>query len=109
MESRCPECGEVAAEPRLRYCENCGAKMPEYKPPPLVDEQASAAAVAKKARPAPPPYNGPKWLAYVPAHSPTVLGVMLHLLAIGLPLLLSLPLARLDGFPYLDGFWSLVM
>jgi hypothetical protein len=28
---RCKECGESAQEPTLRYCENCGAKMP---PPP---------------------------------------------------------------------------
>lgn len=25
---RCPECGEVAADARLKYCENCGGKMP---------------------------------------------------------------------------------
>lgn len=101
MEARCPECGEVAAEPRLRYCESCGAKMPEYKPPPLSDEEASAAAVAKKARPAPPPYNGPKWLAPVPAHSPTVLGVMLHMAAMGVSIL-----PTMAG---LGPFWSFVM
>jgi hypothetical protein len=99
MESRCPECGETAAEPRLRYCENCGAKMPDYKPPPLVDE-AGAAAVAK-VRPAPPPYNGPKWLVPVPAHSPTVLGVILHMVAMGLSIL-----PTMAG---LGPFWSFVM
>jgi hypothetical protein len=100
MEARCPECGEVAAEPRLRYCENCGAKMPEYKPPPLVDEQAAAAAAAK-ARPARPPYNGPLWLAPVPAHSPTVLGVILHMVAMGLSIL--------PNMAGLGPFWSFVM
>ncbi len=100
MEAKCPECGEVAAEPRLRYCENCGAKMPDYKPPPLVDEQASAAA-AKKARPPPPPYNGPKWLSPVPAHSPTVLGVMLHMAAMAVSIL-----PTMAG---LGPFWSFVM
>jgi hypothetical protein len=99
MESRCPECGESAAEPRLRYCENCGAKMPDYKLPPLVDE-AGAAAVAK-VRPAPPPYNGPKWLVPVPAHSPTVLGVMLHMVAMGLSIL-----PTMAG---LGPFWSFIM
>lgn len=99
MESRCPECGEVAAEPRLRYCENCGAKMPDYKPPPLVDEQAAAAAA--KVRPAPPPYNGPKWLAPVPAHSPTVLGVILHMVAMGL--------SSRTTMAGLGPFWSFVM
>ncbi len=101
MEARCPECGESAAEPRLRYCENCGAKMPEYKPPPLVDEQEAAAAVAKKARPARPPYNGPLWLAPVPAHSPAVLGVILHMVALGLSIL-----PTMAG---LGPFWSFVM
>lgn len=100
MEARCPECGEVAAEPRLRYCESCGAKMPEYKPPPLVDEQAAAAAAAK-ARPARPPYNGPLWLAPVPAHSPTVLGVILHMVAMGLSIL--------PNMAGLGPFWSFAM
>lgn len=99
MESRCPECGEVAAEPRLRYCENCGAKMPDYKPPPLVDEEA--AAKVAKVRPAPPPYTGPKWLVPVPAHSPTVLGVILHMVAMGLSIL-----PTMAG---LGPFWSFVM
>ena len=29
---RCKECGEFAQEPTLRYCENCGAKMPPVPP-----------------------------------------------------------------------------
>jgi hypothetical protein len=102
MEHRCTECGEVAAEPRLRYCEQCGAKMPEYKPPPLVDvEGQGGAGAAARARPARPAYTGPKWLEYVPAHSPTVLGVILHLIALALSFL-----------PFLAGpgpFWSFVL
>jgi hypothetical protein len=75
--------------------------MPEYKPPPLVDEQEAAAAVAKKARPARPPYNGPLWLVPVPAHSPAVLGVILHMVALGLSIL-----PTMAG---LGPFWSFVM
>jgi hypothetical protein len=73
--------------------------MPDYKPPPLVDEKG-AAAVAK-VRPAPPPYNGPKWLVPVPAHSPTVLGVILHMVAMGLSIL-----PTMAG---LGPFWSFIM
>lgn len=104
MEHRCLECGEAAAEPRLKYCENCGAKMPEFKPPPLVETEGAeggGGAVAKARVPKKSTYTGPKWLEHVPAHSPTVLGVILHLLALGLSIL-----------PTLAGpgpFWSFVM
>ncbi|KFE66676.1 hypothetical protein [Hyalangium minutum] len=104
MEHRCLECGEAAAEPRLKYCENCGAKMPEFKPPPLVETEGAedgGGAVSKARVPKKSTYTGPKWLEHVPAHSPTVLGVILHLLALGLSIL-----------PTLAGpgpFWSFVM
>lgn len=94
MEHRCLECGEVAAEPRLKYCENCGAKMPEYKPPRLSEIEAAGAAgggAVSKARVSnKPAYTGPKWLEHVPAHSPTVLGIILHLITLGLSILPSL-------------------
>ena len=83
MEHRCTECGEVAAEPRLRYCEECGAKMPEYKPPPLVGGgRPPGGGAVGRPRSYKPAYTGPKWLEHVPAHSPTVLGVILHVLAL---------------------------
>lgn len=107
---RCPECGEASSE-RLRYCENCGAKMPE--PPAMKTGMRPALRPSKKASEEPayaheileeveehsrvyeaaptldpedktdpgqharPAYDGPKWLAHVPAHSPSILGVML--------------------------------
>ncbi len=89
---RCPECDAVAAEPRLRYCENCGARMPEYKPPtsmvPIVgpDGVVTEGEFAEEA-PKKPPYTGPKWLEHVPGHSPSVLGVGLLLVALGLSIL----------------------
>ncbi|ADO71476.1 hypothetical protein [Stigmatella aurantiaca] len=96
---RCPECGKVAAEPKLRYCEQCGARMPEYKTP------TAAQQVAEDERtevgPVKPPYTGPKWLEHVPGHSPSVLGVILHLIALGLSILPSLA--------GLGPFWSFVM
>lgn len=99
---RCPECGEVAAEPKLRYCENCGARMPEYKPPaiPVGEEVGTHGEPIVKARPK-PAYTGPKWLEYVPGHSPSVLGVGLLLVAMGLSILPSLA--------GLGPFWSFVM
>ncbi|WP_043711096.1 zinc ribbon domain-containing protein [Corallococcus macrosporus] len=108
---RCPECGEDS-NARLRYCENCGATMPEpprgtgaraalrpSRPQRDLSQPAYAADILDEAeehaqpyagRDAPelppedqtdpgqsaPPYDGPKWLAHVPAHSPTVLGVI---------------------------------
>jgi hypothetical protein len=99
---QCPECGEAATEPKLRYCEHCGARMPEYKPPALVAEDgAGLAGGAAAARPVKPPYTGPKWLEHVPAHSPTVLGILLHLLALGLSILPSLA--------GVGPFWGFVM
>ncbi|WP_225411466.1 hypothetical protein [Stigmatella hybrida] len=97
---RCPECGEIAAEPKLRYCEQCGARMPEYKIPtaasPVVaeDERTSVESLG-------PPYTGPLWLKHVPGHSPSVLGVFLLLAALGLSIL-----PALAG---LGPFWSFVM
>ena len=92
---QCTECGAVAAEPRLRYCEECGARMPEFKPPPPLPEgSADGAGPAKgsvaDSSPRRPAYTGPKWLAFVPAHSPTSLGVILHVLALWLSILGSL-------------------
>ncbi|QSQ26987.1 zinc ribbon domain-containing protein [Pyxidicoccus parkwayensis] len=120
---RCPECGE-ASDARLKYCEHCGAKMPERpqatgaRPavrPQRPSRAASEPAYAKEildeveehSRPyavneeAPelppedqtdpgrsrPPYDGPKWLEHVPAHSPTVAGVGLLALALVLSVL----------------------
>ncbi|NMO21862.1 zinc ribbon domain-containing protein [Pyxidicoccus fallax] len=120
---RCPECGE-ASNGRLKYCENCGAKMPASPeqltgPRPAVrssrpgrkasSEPAYAEEileeVEERSRPyavgnAPelppedktdpgdsrPAYDGPRWLASVPAHSPTVAGVGV----LGLALVLSI-------------------
>ncbi|MBZ4416389.1 zinc ribbon domain-containing protein [Myxococcus sp. RHSTA-1-4] len=128
---RCPECGE-ASNGRLKYCENCGAKMPvspqatgsrpalrASRPGRKAEEPAYAEEileeVEERARPyavgsAPPlepedktdpglsrpAYDGPKWLANVPAHSPSVVGVGL----IGLALVLSiLPFFADAGVP----------
>ncbi|MFP2929263.1 zinc ribbon domain-containing protein [Pyxidicoccus sp. 3LG] len=121
---RCPECGE-ASDPRLKYCENCGAKMPERpqqatgsrpalrgsRPSRASHEPAYAAEIldevdehsrphAVGGAPELPPEDktdpgqshGPKWLAYVPAHSPSVLGVGL----LGLAMVLSI-------IPFLSG------
>lgn len=120
---RCPECGE-ASDGRLKYCENCGAKMPvspqqatgsrpalrASRPSRATSEPAYAAEILEEveahSRPhavgdAPeldpedktdpgvsrPPYEGPKWLEHVPAHSPSVLGVGLIALALVLSIL----------------------
>ncbi|MFL5348019.1 MAG: hypothetical protein ACJ8AT_24780 [Hyalangium sp.] len=98
---QCTECGTVASEPRLKYCEECGAKMPEYKPPPLPPEGGPGGAALADSRPAKPAYTGPKWLEYVPAHSPTALGIILHVLALWLSILPSLA--------GVGPFWSFVM
>jgi hypothetical protein len=97
---RCPECGEVAAEPKLRYCEQCGARMPEYKLPvaPPPEEAGDEYTSGKSSE---PPYTGPVWLKHVPGHSPSVLGVFLLLAALGLSILPSLA--------GLGPFWSFVM
>jgi hypothetical protein len=105
----CPECDAVAAEPRLRYCENCGARMPEYKSPTTMmaaaggegaqgagDIQGEEEEVRKR-----PPYTGPKWLEHVPGHSPSVLGVVLHWVALGLSVIPALA--------SVGKFWSFVM
>ncbi|NVJ24399.1 zinc ribbon domain-containing protein [Myxococcus sp. AM011] len=130
---RCPECGE-ASNSRLRYCENCGAKMPE--PPPGVtgsrptlrarrsmEEPSYAADIIDEAEahrqgvdyvpPAPaakskskviatatadtaedtdpgqtgPKYDGPRWLASVPAHSQSVVGLAVLAFALALSIL----------------------
>ncbi|WP_164016222.1 zinc ribbon domain-containing protein [Pyxidicoccus trucidator] len=122
---RCPECGE-AGDGRLKYCENCGAKMPvsaqatgsrpalrSSGPKRGASEPAYAAEILEEvdahSRPYPvgeaaaapeldpedktdpgrsrPAYDGPKWLAHVPAHSPTVAGVGLLAVALVLGIL----------------------
>jgi hypothetical protein len=98
---QCTECGAVAAEPRLRYCEECGARMPEYKPPPLPPEGSAGGAALAGSQAPKPAYTGPKWLEYVPAHSPTSLGVILHVLALWLSILPSLA--------GVGPFWSFLM
>ncbi|NTX07929.1 zinc ribbon domain-containing protein [Myxococcus sp. CA040A] len=122
---RCPECGE-ASNSRLRYCENCGAKMPEapqggtgsrpaLRPKRAMDEPSYAAdildeaeahslgaayvpAAAKAAAPADtaedtdpgqtgPRFDGPRWLASVPAHSQSVVGLAILAFALALSIL----------------------
>ena len=102
---QCTECGAVAAEPRLRYCEECGSRMPEYKPPPPAPEEAepdsSGRTGTRRSIPKQSNYTGPKWLEYIPAHSPTSLGVILHIVTLWLSI-----------FPSLAGvgpLWSFVM
>jgi hypothetical protein len=76
--------------------------MPEFKPANLMAAEGAAGleGVAASA-PRKPPYTGPKWLEHVPAHSPTALGVILHLVALGLSILPSLA--------GVGPFWALVM
>jgi hypothetical protein len=102
---QCTECGAVAAEPRLRYCEECGSRMPEYKPPPPAPEEGepggSGRTGTRRSIPKQSNYTGPKWLEYIPAHSPTSLGVLLHVVTLWLSI-----------FPSLAGvgpLWSFVM
>ncbi|MFY0522083.1 hypothetical protein ACN28I_02365 [Archangium gephyra] len=123
---RCKECGEGARDETLRYCENCGAKMPPPPPPGAIRRtttgvgavttgrtRSTAAARAIPARdeaedtdpglhaaalPKAPPYDGPVWLAHVPGHSPSVVGV--GLLALALVLFI---------FGGVGSFWSLVV
>jgi hypothetical protein len=133
---QCQECGEIARDVTLRYCENCGAKMPA--PPPGAprgtaarpalpaggrtaaartvlpgddteeqpQEPPAGRAVREQVRAEPeaprgPPYEGPFWLAHVPAHSPSVLGVGL--------LAVALVLSILPFFAGVGPFWSLVV
>lgn len=135
---QCKECGETARENALRYCENCGAKMPPPPPPgSVVRRTATRAAIQTSGRarstgtvralPASNeaeaedtdpglravraedaeehtdpgravPYDGPVWLAKVPGHSPSVVGVALLAMALVLSLL----------FQGVGPFWSLV-
>ncbi|WP_223645205.1 zinc ribbon domain-containing protein [Corallococcus sp. EGB] len=50
---QCPECGENAADVRLAYCENCGAKMPARQLPP--PRATSAKKSQRPSRPASEP------------------------------------------------------
>lgn len=133
---QCKECGEIARELTLRYCENCGAKMPP-PPPPGSRRTGTRAAIQTSGRargtgtvralpasneaedtdpglrpvraeaedvrtdpgrPAALPYDGPVWLAKVPGHSASVVGVALLAMALVLSLL----------FQGVGPFWSLV-
>ncbi|WP_375773128.1 hypothetical protein NR798_20300 [Archangium gephyra] len=121
----CKECGEGARDETLRYCENCGAKMPPPPPPGAIRRTTTGvgavtsgrtrSTAAARAIPAPasdeaedtdpglhspkaPPYEGPAWLAHVPGHSPSVVGV--GLLALALVLFI---------FGSVGSFWSLVV
>ncbi|MCP3103398.1 zinc ribbon domain-containing protein [Myxococcus sp. K15C18031901] len=128
---RCPECGE-ASNARLKYCENCGAKMPDTpsqltgsrpalrpsRPQRALEEPSYAAEILDEAddysrggsggQPsyAPPPraveagedtdpgqsrpkYDGPKWLASVPGHSQSVVGLGILAFALALSILPS--------------------
>jgi hypothetical protein len=141
---QCNECGESAKDITLRYCENCGAKMPMPPPgttrttgtrrsltttgrPRVVparlpphdddteeqsvsphvarpadrDEQTDPGLPAAPARPAAPAYDGPVWLAHVPGHSPTVLGLGL----VGLAIFLSI----LPFFSGVGPLWTLLV
>ncbi|WP_255442689.1 zinc ribbon domain-containing protein [Corallococcus sp. Z5C101001] len=49
---QCPECGESAADVRLSYCENCGAKMPAR---PAAAPRPSSARGNRPSRPASEP------------------------------------------------------
>ncbi|PTL77270.1 hypothetical protein [Vitiosangium sp. GDMCC 1.1324] len=137
---QCKECGELAKDHTLRYCENCGAKMPT-PPPGAIRRTGTRAAIQTSGRtrstgaaravsapdpgddtvpdprpvvsardadestdpgkPASPPYDGPVWLAHVPGHSPSVLGVGL--------LAVALVLSILPFFAGVGPFWSSVV
>ena len=144
---QCTECGESARDTSLRYCENCGAKMPLPPPgtrgtgtrraltsagrpsvaptaPPAparrlyddddTEEQSASPHAARfaaardeptdpglTARPVAPAYDGPPWLAHVPGHSPTLLGLGL----VGLALFLSI----LPFFSGVGVLWTLLV
>jgi hypothetical protein len=91
---RCKECGELARNPTLRFCENCGATMPLPPPRGTASRSASPGTGSGRAIPSPeeeqprsPPYEGPAWLAQVPGHSPSVAGIGLVALALVLSIL----------------------
>jgi len=127
---QCPECGIALSNQPLSYCEECGARLPprpvSTRSRPAVRGQGTAsqgrASAASRARaravpdeevdfpehtspaeqvPAKPPYEGPKWLEHVPAHSPSVLGVGLMVLAVVLGIL--------PFFSSVGPFWSTVV
>jgi hypothetical protein len=133
---QCKECGEIAREHTLRYCENCGATMPPPPPPGSIRRTGTRAAIQTSGRargtgtvralpasdeaedtdpglravraedadeytdPGRPAvrYDGPVWLAKVPGHSPSVVGVGLLAMALVLSLL----------FQGVGPFWALV-
>ncbi|AKF82101.1 hypothetical protein MFUL124B02_25460 [Myxococcus fulvus 124B02] len=122
---RCPECGE-SSNARLKYCENCGGKMPESPqgltgsrpalrtnstrralegPSYAADILDEAEAHSQGAAYVPagtrdtaedtdpgqsrPGYDGPKWLASVPAHSQSIVGLAVLSFALALSILPS--------------------
>lgn len=123
---QCPECGIALSNELLSYCEECGAKLPPRPASTRSRSAALARAPASSVRsraqvhevpeeeedfhedtnageraPAKPPYDGPKWLEHVPAHSPSVLGVGLMGLAVFLGIL--------PFFASVGPFWSTVV
>jgi hypothetical protein len=79
--------------------------MPEYKSPTMMmaagGEGLEGAEGELDDTPKKPPYTGPKWLEHVPGHSPSVLGVALHWVALGLSIIPALA--------SIGPFWSFVM
>jgi hypothetical protein len=80
--------------------------MPEYKTPTMMmmaagGEGVEGAEGEMEEAPKKPPYTGPKWLEHVPGHSPTVVGVALHWVALGLSIIPALA--------SVGPFWSFVM
>lgn len=104
---QCPECGFTPSNELLRYCEECGAKMPARPAGrgSLVEVRGESAVTRRRAPtrtreapeddatppaedvPSEPPYEGPVWLKHVPGHSPSVLGVGLMAAAVVLGIL----------------------
>lgn len=131
---RCQECGESARDVSLRYCENCGAKMPVAPDrrtsarPALKDGGVPAGEVSSRTvtrdasepprasplppepeRPSGPAYDGPAVLAHVPGHSPSVLAVGLQWLAVLLPIIpLFSSVGALGSLIVLFGGWFVV-
>lgn len=126
---QCPECGIALSNELLTYCEECGAKLPPRPVSTRSRQAAQGRASAAPARasasraparyeepeeeefhedtnpgeevPAKPPYEGPKWLEHVPAHSQSVLGVGL--------MVLGVVLGILPFFASVGPFWSTVV